>query len=96
MIRPFATLWSAAVHNLFVPVARYSGEGDLREAVVATPQVHRHGAEHSKWNFGKFPLLRAALDLRPSQGASEQCTPNRSKRCPVHIFVPSCRARQVH
>ena len=44
--RPFATLWAAAMHNRFVPVARYTGEGDLREAITATPQVHRHGAEH--------------------------------------------------
>ena len=61
--RPFATRWAAAAHNLFVPVARYTGEGDLREAITATPQVHRHGAEHPKWTMENFPLFGQALTI---------------------------------
>ena len=59
--RPFATLWAAAVHNLFVPVARYSGERDQREAIVATPQVHRHGAEHTRWTIVGISLVSGSF-----------------------------------
>ena len=55
--RPFATRWAAAVHNLFVPVVRYRGAGDQREAITATPQVHRHGAENARWTEDNFPLF---------------------------------------
>ncbi len=36
VFRPFAARLAAAVHNLFVPVVRYRGEGDQREAITAT------------------------------------------------------------
>ncbi len=63
LFRPFATRWAAAVHNLFVPVVRYHGVGDQREAVTATPQVHRHGVEHARWTEDNFPLFGQALTV---------------------------------
>ena len=61
--RPFATRWAAAVHNLFVPVTRYQGEGDRREPIVATPQVHRHGAEDAHWTEETLPLFCQAVTV---------------------------------
>ncbi len=61
--RPFATRWAAAVHNLCVPVVRYRGEGDQREAITATPQVHRHGVENARWTEETFPLFGQSLTV---------------------------------
>ena len=89
--RPFATRWAAAVHNLFVPVARYTGEGDLREAITATPQVHRHGAEHPRWTIDSFPLFCQAMTVVLPKELHTNARRTQARGVDCVFLYPVCR-----